>query len=379
MANKLILLLLSLSFYSTLGYSQSKSSLLIKKLELTNNNIFSKENQVIKLTYQSKTRFITKEIVINKLINIGSKINNYQDFSFLDSFSRFYYKADSTKLYYKHSDSANYLFTKFQKPFSIVQWLYPNDLFFFKYIPHVYNTDFFSKDNYSKPKIKKGNNYYIFTQKVKKTEKIRVIYTDSNLIINKIEYIDNDLSNLNEKQSIILSTYVNTDLLSVGSAIKYGPFSARNKNLKKEIIGKEFDYKNNRIILKLLNSDSIEKDTIINKYYIVYFWFIGCKPCHLIRPVLENLNKKINNQKATFLAFNKTDNKDDLLNFIKIKKLKIMELNQNYQPLLNFDIKIFPTILILDNQFKIIKKIEGYSSENIKLFENYLYELRLLK
>jgi hypothetical protein len=69
------------------------------------------------------------------------------------------------------------------------------------------------------------------------------------------------------------------------------------------------------------------------------------------------LKNEINTNKAIILGFNKADNKDDLIKFIKIKKLKIPELNQANLTLSNFDIQIFPTILILDNKFNILKKI----------------------
>jgi len=350
----------------------------LEQIKRNNELVYSKENQIIKLTYISKTRFISKEIILNKLINLGSLEKNYQDFSFLDSFSRFYYRADSVNFYFKHRDSTNYLFSKFQKPFNLIKWVYPNDLFFLKFVPHIYNSEFFSKNLIAKTKIKKENDTYIITEKLKNSKKIRKVYTDNKLIINKIEYLDYDNENLNEKLTIKLSRYENTNLNNIGDSLKYGPFGSKTKYKKKETIKTKFEYNNGNLVLKLITNDSIVIDTNINKYYIVDFWFISCKPCHLFRPYLESLKNKINNNKAIVLGFDKDDNKDDLIKFIKIKKLKIPELNQTDLTLSNFDVQIFPTILILDNQFNIVRKIEGYSETNELLLEKYFKELKLL-
>lgn len=65
-----------------------------------------------------------------------------------------------------------------------------------------------------------------------------------------------------------------------------------------------------------INGDRITKSALKGKILVVNFWFIGCAPCEMERPALNELTKLYkDNKEVIFISFARND-KEQLTNFL---------------------------------------------------------------
>ncbi|MBP7511075.1 MAG: TlpA family protein disulfide reductase [Bacteroidia bacterium] len=347
-----------------------------------NNEWFSRENHVIKLVYSSKTRYVSRIHEQKKLVYLGDIKNGNQNFAYIDSFSRFQYKANRDYSFYRHTDSLKFDSSKFSRPFDISKWEIPNDLFFLKYIPVTQNELFFS-NNYTSGRLKNyssSKDTFVLDQKQKKTKIHRKLFLDKDYHIFRIEYIDFNTENLQERWSIDFTIIQNNRIDEVGDSLKYGPFRSNTFNRSQIIIDSTTLDSKNPFRITLITGEVIEIDTLKEKYFVVDFWYLACKPCHYMNPELEKLYQKMDISKVLFFGYNKSDTKEDILFFNNLKRRKIPEIDKQYFSISKFDfnsIRSHPTVIIFDNKFQVIKKIVGYSKDNVSVIEEFLTEKKL--
>lgn len=203
---------------------------------------------------------------------------------------------------------------------------------------------------------------------------------DSNLHIFKIEFSYLDKGNLLEKLTVCLKIYPNTTLNAIGDSLNFGPYKNKEPQKKWKFMDTiPLIYNNTKLQIPLVNDTIIEIDTSKIKYFIIDFWYLGCKPCHLLRPKLETIYENIDTNQVRFFGFDNVDSKQDIYNFTKLKGLKIPEIDLNKFNFHQFSINSNPTVLILDTNFKIVKEIIGYSEPNLSLLRLFLNKKNLLK
>ena len=107
--------------------------------------------------------------------------------------------------------------------------------------------------------------------------------------------------------------------------------------------------------LKNLQGELISNSDLRDKYVIVNFWFIGCKPCIQEIPELNKLVEKYNGDSVLFLAPS-FDDMNSLTNFSKKRTFKYTILTGAKNLANEMDVLSYPTHLIID-QKGVIKEI----------------------
>ncbi len=384
-----MLLRFILSFF-IISFSLS-STCQINKIETINNEFFSKRSQITQINYISKTRYKTTVFEAKYLIDIGNYYS-YQYLTFFDYFFSASLKADKKYYYFKQRDSVNYKKIQFVKKyingkpihekFNLKKGQIPNNMYFLNYLP-IASTNFFSKKKYSDYKLiyqSQNKDTTIVEQYIKKHNGLRKLFLDSNFHIYKIEFSYLDKEFLLEKLTVLLKIYPNTTLNSIGDSLNFGPYKPREPQKKWKFMDTiPVVYKNEKLQMPLVNDTVLQIDTSKIKYFIVDFWYLGCKPCHLLRPKLEAMYDDIDTNQVRFFGFDNVDSKEDIYNFTKLKGLKIPEIDLNKFNFHQFSINSNPTVLILDTNFKIVKEIIGYSEPNLSLLRLFLNKKNLLK
>lgn len=140
-----------------------------------------------------------------------------------------------------------------------------------------------------------------------------------------------------------------------------------NKNVKIELI--KFD-NSDLNFLKPINTDFNKN----NKIYLLNFWATWCTPCVAELPELQLLNQK--NSKINF-GYCTDDENDKVVKFMKkndYKDLPIFTFSKDKLPV-NFNHNSIPCTYIIDNESKIMYKIEGIVSWNSPIITNFIKSL----
>lgn len=98
------------------------------------------------------------------------------------------------------------------------------------------------------------------------------------------------------------------------------------------------------------------------KVVVINFWFIGCPPCRMELPALNDLSVKYANEPdVVFIAF-ALDGERDLRDFLKIHRLgyRIVSDGRDYANL--YRIHLYPTNLVLDKEGKVMFSSVGYAA-----------------
>lgn len=368
-----------LLFCSIYCISQKKESL-ETKIKKVNSSCFTEKKQVILIRYTTKTRYKTELDTRKILLDFGSHYNGYQNLHFIDSFSYLFYKTDKFYYYYKHPDSSNYKRRPLDFKLDIHKVIIPNDLLFLKYLP-ISNLGFFPNHKYSSTKIiyqSIFNDTIIVEQRSKSSKEVRKLFLDKNLCIFKVEFEDYNLDNLQEKWKVELKIFKNTELNIIADSLNFGPYRKREPIKKKQFEYKPIKVENSIISIPLVNDNILNIDTSKVKFFIVDLWYLSCKPCHLGRPYLEKLYTTLDTSKAAMLGFDPYDKKGDVLSFTSLKFYKIPEINSSLFDLEQFHTNMHPTVLILDKDFKIIKRYVGLSNSTIVSIKLFLIKNKLI-
>lgn len=388
MAARFLIYFQTLLFISLNGFGQVHE-LTLKKIEAINNNYFTNESQIIQIHEKSKSGYVSDFFETEYLVNIGSSKNNFQDFSFLDFQLNLYLKADKKYYYYKKKDSVYYEKQRFIKKyhngmpiyeeFNLKKGQIPGSLYFLHYLPISSNNFFSTKKYYSLNIIYQSQkkDTTIISQQKKHTRKYRKLFLDSNLHIFKIEIEDFDEANLLYKWIVNIKVHQNISLNALADSLDFGPF--KKWVTRKPADTMTFVYKNSMLNIPFTNDSVVKIDTAKVKYFIIDFWYLSCKPCHLLRPELESIYKEVDSNKVLFVGFNSEDSKSDINKFAKNKGYRIPEINVNKNNFPAFGyISSYPTILILDTKFKVIQELVGYSDHNLKALGLFLEHNNLL-
>ncbi len=122
--------------------------------------------------------------------------------------------------------------------------------------------------------------------------------------------------------------------------------------------------------LVTLNYDSIELYSIDAEIYILDFHFKGCHPCWLMHEKLNKIREQFPSNKLEILAINPIDRIDSsLVKFYEMKQVKysVYLVSKNLTNL--YDINSYPSIFILDKNFKILDSWSGYNEGKINELE----------
>ncbi len=96
-------------------------------------------------------------------------------------------------------------------------------------------------------------------------------------------------------------------------------------------------------------------------FFLLDFWFIGCRPCHSGFPVIEKLRRDFPDSMLKIVAYNVCDKAEEIEYF---KKKKRIGFDMEYDSLgLNsyFSVRAYPTTILLNHRGEILYRHEGLS------------------
>ncbi len=102
-----------------------------------------------------------------------------------------------------------------------------------------------------------------------------------------------------------------------------------------------------------VNGNRLAKTELKGKVLVLNFWFIGCAPCEMERPALNDLTKiYANNPDVVFISFAK-NNKEDLVKFLTENPIlyKVLPTDKDFIKT-KFEINGYPVNIILDRDGK---------------------------
>lgn len=128
---------------------------------------------------------------------------------------------------------------------------------------------------------------------------------------------------------------------------------------------KSENFKDGEKILSFSTSDidgkKLKLKDLAGKVVVLNFWFIGCPPCRMELPALNQLSVKYaNDSNVVFIAI-ALDDESSLRDFLKLNHLgyHVVSSGQDYARL--YKIHLFPTNLVVDKEGKVVFSSVGYS------------------
>lgn len=331
-----------------------------------NNNIYNNENNCTKIKYTYKNKYENSELEMYKLIHISNK----KSITIIDSISTARYLYENNQFKYKLKDSNNYIpFKESNKKSNWEEWKYYGSLYYLNYLPVQNNMNIWGK-KIKRKKLVVYNGGFLYSYFDKKNKVKSIFYFDENIRLKKIKYLYLSDYNIVDFISIEFESY-NANIDSVAKKLEYGQYNKnKNPNLISKLKKVKLDsiYKNT---FPLVDGTKVNSDTNKIEFYVLDFWFISCVPCHLFRNELEKIYTN-NYTNIQFYGYNTRDNKESILNFNKKKLYKIPEIDAFSGKFKQYKISSFPTILIFDKNFNLIKTIEGYSKHNLNILKKII-------
>lgn len=95
------------------------------------------------------------------------------------------------------------------------------------------------------------------------------------------------------------------------------------------------------------------------QYVLLNFWFVGCKPCIMEMPELNELVEEFKPQGINFLAIG-LDSPERVKTFLKQHEFNYTLLPNGRNVATNYGVMSYPTHLLLDTEGKVIYSQQGY-------------------
>ncbi len=210
----------------------------------------------------------------------------------------------------------------------------------------------------------------IFEQKIRKFDRIRKIHADKNYYITKYEELNFDTNYSDAYSNFTLQFLSNLNYESYLQQKRLGMYLQVTKSPKPLKIDTQC-IGNHLYHVYYQNHDTCMD--LHSKYKLLDFWYIGCYPCKKILPVIESINKLINDS-LIILGENRVDKEHDIKNYYNKYHITTYQALGPYNALFK-EITAYPTIILIDPQGNILRKWEGYYdsiySEIIKELENH--------
>ncbi len=113
-----------------------------------------------------------------------------------------------------------------------------------------------------------------------------------------------------------------------------------------------------------IKGNTLNQADLMGKVVVVNYWFIGCQPCMIELPKLNEIYDDYKN-KVVFLAISKDNDADQLSYFVKKFPFKYIQILPNVEWAKELNIRLFPTNLVYSKEGKLVLRIEGLNVDTI--------------
>ncbi len=111
-----------------------------------------------------------------------------------------------------------------------------------------------------------------------------------------------------------------------------------------------------------LDGKQLDLAAMRGKVVVLNFWFIGCAPCRVEIPGLNELASEFAGKDVVFVGL-ATDPADDLKRFLKTSPFKYQIVADSLKIASQYDVSGYPVHIVIDRQGKIISRLTGGSKE----------------
>lgn len=112
-------------------------------------------------------------------------------------------------------------------------------------------------------------------------------------------------------------------------------------------------------LLRDMDNNLINLKDLKGEYVMLNFWFVGCKPCVMEMPELNELVEEFKSQGIHFLAIG-LDNPERVATFLKKQEFDYTLLTNGRLVAGEYGVTSYPTHLFLDKEGKVIFSQQGY-------------------
>jgi thiol-disulfide isomerase/thioredoxin len=112
-----------------------------------------------------------------------------------------------------------------------------------------------------------------------------------------------------------------------------------------------------------IEGDTLKMSSDSSKYYLVDYWFRSCPPCIKSQPILKQIDLEYDERQLKIISINNVDKSAELIkNFCEDNNMDKNVYTSTHEKGREFTgVYNYPTIVIYDRNYKVIKIINGFS------------------
>ena len=122
-----------------------------------------------------------------------------------------------------------------------------------------------------------------------------------------------------------------------------------------------------------LDGKSVSPDALRGQIVVVDFWFIGCPPCRVERPLLNAIVEEVGNR-VRFVGF-ALDSPEQLTTFLKENPFTFEIVAESEKIAGAFGVHAYPTHLLIDRQGNVVWESTGGRPEDIERLRAMIYRV----
>jgi len=113
-----------------------------------------------------------------------------------------------------------------------------------------------------------------------------------------------------------------------------------------------------------INGNKYRLDELKGKVIVMNYWFSACRPCIMEMPELNKLVDKYKDQDVVFLGLT-YHVKPNIERFLQRFEFKYNLIPESQIEILNYDVKVYPTHIIIDQNGYVVLREEGLNYETV--------------
>lgn len=171
----------------------------------------------------------------------------------------------------------------------------------------------------------------------------------------------------NSNEKIRYITWARNNQIEIDSILR----QTESKVLIAEKIGTKFNY----LEFKEISGNTFDAENLKGKILVINFWFVGCGPCEIEMPELNELvNQYKDHKNIVFISFSRS-NESKTRQFLNRKKFNYPAVSMDETLRNEFKISVYPTNYVIDENGIYQFASKGIGAGSVTLINNKISEL----